>query len=262
MPAPPAPPAAPAGLSASAGDLIRDALLEIQAIAVGELPTNAESQDGLRTLNRMLDAWQAQRLNVFATQRLLLPLQIGVQTYQLGSSSTTAGWSIARPARIDYGGVVVTTEQPQPLEVALTAYTESDWLQIPVKAIESALPQGYWDDQGFPFRNISFWPIPNVSGLQFACYSWVALQQFSDLLTPYGWPPGYMEAIVKNLALRLAPQYPGNASQLLLVQAQQALAVLKSSNQQPVLANTDPALVPARGGYNWITDNANLRGGY
>lgn len=262
MPVPPSPPAPPPGLMASAGDLIKDALLEIQAIAVGETPTAVEANDGLRVLNRMLDAWQAQRLAIFATQRQLLPLQIGVQTYQFGIGSPSGtGWNGPRPSRIDYCGIVYPSGA-YPIELPMTMATESDWLQIPVKNIQSSLPQWVWDDQAFPFRNLNFWPIPNLSGLQVAIYNWVALQQFSDLTTQYGWPPAYLRAIIKNLALDLAPQYPGNPSQLLLAQAQQAMAILKSANQQPVLANTDPLLQNRRGTYNYYTDNANARGGF
>ena len=249
---------------ASSLDLIRDALLEIQAIAVGETPTAAEANDGLRVLNRMLDAWQAQRLAIFATARQLLPLTIGQQAYELGIGSSTVGWGIPRPSRIDYFGVLYPSGS-YPIELPMIAYTESDWLQIPLKNTASSLPQGVWDDQGFPFRNLNFWPIPNLSGLQVALYNWVALQQFSDLRTQYGWPPAYLRAIVKNLAMDLLTQYPGSPVQLqvLAAQAAAALGLVKSSNVQPVLVNTDPMLqVGRRGVYNFYTDGANNRGGF
>jgi len=257
---PPAPPPQPApGLAMSANDIIASSLRLINAIAVGETPTAQEQSDALMVLNEMLDVWQAERLMIYAQQRQVFGLTIGQQAYQMGTGAPD--FNISRPASIDYYGIIINSGTSQPLELPLWVYTESDWQEIPVKSIQSSMPQGVWDDDGFPWRTLTFWPVPNASGVQVAIYNGVLLSQFTDATTKLQFPPAYLKCIRYNLAVDLAGEFPGQLTQAIVSQAASAKAIIKTQNLKPLPMRCDPMLVSPRGAYyNWKTDNANFRG--
>jgi hypothetical protein len=234
-------------------DLISASLTEIGALSPGEPLRAAELQQGSVILGQMLDAWQADRLYVWAMQRILLVPATLKQTYTLGVGGD---FNIPRPAKITRYGVVNLGNPQQPLELALDSLTEAQWSTIPVKNIASALPKRIWDDQQFPLRNLNFWPVPNVQ-VNFTVYQWSAISTWPDYVTDVTFPPGYLEAIRYSLALRLAPSF-GAAAQVtpLLVQlATSALNRIKTMNAPLIDLKCEPMLIS--GGnqvYDWRTD--------
>ena len=236
-------------------DLIAKALRLINVLASGEIPTAAEAQDALITLNQMLESWSTQQLQVFTVQRSAPFNSVnGQQVYTLG---TGGNFNLPRPPYIQRIGVLNQPQNVQPLELPLDYITAEEWADIPVKNIQSALPLKVWDDRNFPFRNLSFWPIPNVA-VQFVIYFWQSLNAFPDLVTDITFPPGYSKAILYNLAIDLAPEYgvaqvPPGVEQ----NASTALAYIQSLNEQTPVLRCDPAVVsPELQIYNWFTDNA------
>jgi hypothetical protein len=234
-------------------DLIASSLRLIGALASGETPPAAEAADALVILNQMLDGWSASELTVFTTARQVFTLQAGKQTYTMGAGGD---FNVPRPARIQYWSIISNQNPGQPLELAANSdfLTDSEWQAVRVKNITSSLPRKLYDDGGFPLRSLSFWPVPDNSTVQAALYTWNALQQFADLTTDYSFPPGYMEAIKYNFAIRLAAEWPGNLSPATPVLAQQALANIKSMNAPIVKLGCDEALTGGGGVYNWRTD--------
>ena len=236
----------------SAGDIIARSLRATGALAAGETPDGMEADECLAILNGMMDAWNAERLMIFTIQRLLFVPATLKQTYTLG---TLADFDSPRPAKIEGYGVVSLNNPAQPLELPLTPLTDALWQAVPVKNIQSSLPTQVWDDEGFPFRNLSYWPIPNVQ-VNFTIYPWTALTSFVDASTDYAFPPGYYECIVYNLAARMAAEGYGQATQLLLLGAQKALERVKTINVPLIDLKCDPAVVGSGGKrvYNWLSD--------
>lgn len=257
----PVPPAAPPGLYVTSMSIIQGAMRLIGVLASGENPSAAEGSDALIILNQMIDVWQADRLKLYAEIRQVFPLTSGQQTYTMGidpSGNTTANFSVARPARIDKLSVLQINSTPQPIELPLDYITYQQWADIPVKNVQSALPQQVWDDQQFPFRNLNFWPIPNTS-VDVAIYSWSAISQFADLgSTQYAFPPAYLLAIRYSLAEFLAPEYgaSGNPQMAMVVQkAQELREVIEVMNAPTIDLRVDPALMNEdQGLYNYYSD--------
>lgn len=240
------------GLAIAAQDIINSALRLIIALQSGEVPSAAESQDALFILNQMIDAWNAEQLMIFVIQREVFSLVSGQQVYTMGPGGN---FNTARPAKIDRISVINFYNPPQPLELPLDYITQQEWQNVPVKSIQSALPQLVWDDQAFPLRNLSYWPIPNSTPLQTAIYDWVALSYFQNLTNQFIFPPGYVEAIRYNLALRLAPEWGATARPDVVALAEQSKSRVESINAPIVDLRCDPALVTANQSlYNWITD--------
>jgi hypothetical protein len=242
------------GLLVYAGDIIKAALRSIGAYEPGEQPTAAEMNDALYTLNQMMDAWQAQRLLVFSIQRYVYTPATLKQVYTVGPGGDI---SIPRPANISSIGVINQPGSSEPIELPLDMINEQEWRDIPVKNTAGALPLRVWDDCDFPLRNLSFWPIPNVS-VSFALYIWQLLSQFADVAaTLYAFPPAYLAAIRYSLAIELAAEFPGDPEQLPIVTrlAEQYIDVIKMLNQPSMKMACDPALVnPKQDLYNWLTD--------
>ncbi|HYM35999.1 MAG TPA: hypothetical protein VET48_11415 [Steroidobacteraceae bacterium] len=240
------------GLQLSALDIINSALRLIGVLATGEIPSNDEAQDALITLNQMLDSWDTERLTIFTIQRNLFNLVPGKASYTLG---TGGDFNIPRPERIQPITILNLSNPLQPLELPIAILNELQFAAIPVKNIQSALPQNVYPDYGFPLNTLTYWPVPSVV-VQTGLYSWALLQKFPDLVAQFSFPPGYFKAIRYNLALELAPEFGVQQIDPLVVgNAALAKGNIKSANSPNVVASVDRALVSPKGGnYNWITD--------
>lgn len=242
---------------ATANDIIARALRTINAIDPGETPDASESQDAFLALNTMIDAWQAERLMIFTVNRVNLGnLTIGQQAYTLGPGGN---FNMPRPAKIERYGIISLNNPSQPLELPLnsdgTNLTVDGWANIPVKTgINSTLPLYVWDDEGYPLRTLSYWNTPSAT-VQATIYAWQALTAFPDLVTDETFPPGYLECIVYNLAIRLSVEWSGTYMPTYLPKlAQDSIARVKSSNVPMIEMGMDPSLTSRSGYYNYISD--------
>ena len=227
----------------------------IGALASGETPTGAEASDSLMVLNQMLDSWNAERLMIFTINIQEFPLIVGQQVYTMGTGGT---FNTARPAKIDRISIVSLTNPAQPLELPMTMYTDRDWQsQVPVKLINTTLPLAVYDDGAFPLRNLNYWPIPVVA-VNTRIYSWQALTQFATLTTDLTFPPGYLEALRYNLAVRLMAEMPGDYNQVTAGLTQQlamsSLARVKVMNIPLIELFCDDALLGRGGYYDYRSD--------
>jgi len=175
----------------------------------------------------MLDAWSIDRLMIFTVAIQDFPLVAGQQVYTMG---TGGNFNTSRPPKIERMSIVLLSNPTNPLELSMLYTTsEAEWQAILLKATQTTFPQMCYDDGANPLRSLSVWPVPReVNNLRI--YSWQALSQFADLATSYNFPPGYMEAMRYNLALRLSPEFGGNLPEAVGPLAQQALGRIKSSN--------------------------------
>lgn len=242
------------GLVVYGADIILAALRSIQAIDPGEPITAVEMKDALFTLNQMIDSWQAQRLFVWAITRYVYNPTVLKQVYTVGPNGDV---NIPRPAKISAAGVINLPGSTQPNELPIEMIDELQWRDIPVKNTVGALPMRVWDDNAFPLRNLSYWPVPNV-GIALTLYLWQQLTQFADSnITLYQFPPAYLKAIRYSLAIELAAEFPGEPDKLPIVAAlaKEAVGVIKRINKPSLLMACDPALVnPSADLYNWLTD--------
>ena len=249
MPIPP--PVGPIpGATASGLDIIKGAMRAVNILSSGRNPSADESSDYLAILNQFLDACNAERLMIFTIPRLgPFNLTAGKQSYTVGPGGDI---NIPRPARIELITAVWLGNPMQPAEIGLDMVDEIGWAAIPVKNLGAALPEKVWDDLGFPLRTLSYWPYPNAS-VQTVLYPWQSLSFFPDLATKLSFPPGYLEFLRYNLAIRL-----DNAEITPQVQqlAMESKMRIKSFNSPILTLDVDTDLLQgARNGqYNWIAD--------
>lgn len=235
----------------TSADLIARAMRIAGVLASGEIPSAAESADVLVIANQMLEAWGAEELMVFTLTIQQFTLVAGTQSYTMG---TGGAFNVVRPPKIDYAVIVSLNNPAQPLDLPIKMYTDAEWAEVRVKNIPSSLPQGVYDDGGFPLRTLSYWPIPSVQ-VQTKLGCWTPLTQLDSSATDFLFPPGYMEAIVYNLAVRIDAEWPGNIKPSAGVIATEALRRIKSINITPTVLKCD-GVNSGGGNYNYLTDNA------
>jgi hypothetical protein len=242
-------------------NLIKSAMRLIGVLSSGENPSDAEANDALAILNQLIDAWQIQRLMIYTVNRVALDtngdpltLEADQQDYTVYSSGD---FDIPRPVRIEKASVVLTSGDT-PVEIPIPILDEQQWRAVSVKNVSGALPTAVYDDGGFPFRTLSYWPIPNVGGLQAVLYCWTQLQQFADLVTEFAFPKGYLKALRYSLAVDLAPEFGvADVPPVVAIQAVRALAAIKSLNVPKMHLRNDAMNIGSssrnRPNFNWLT---------
>lgn len=243
----PSPPAIANAPVQSALDLISSSLRLINVLAAGESIDIASANDALMVFNQMIDAWNADRLTIYAVESNDFPFTLGQQTYTLGSGGD---FDMTRPARITGMSAILLNNPTNPVEVPITMYSWSEWQnKIPVKVVDSSFPQVCYDDGQFPLRNLNFWPIPTLQQNSVRIYSWQPLVLAPSLQTSVVVPPGYAEAFRYNLAIRLAPEFQQQLQPIVQSIAVESLARIKTMNAPDLGLRSD--LLATDGGYNW-----------
>lgn len=227
-----------AGTYPTARLLIQDALIELGVLAPGEDLKAEDAQFALRTLNRMMEAWNAEELMIFSLERYQFPLISGKQSYTLGTGGDI---NIDRPVEIEMMSVILTYAQPYPIELPVEMLLDEQWRGITLKNTPSSFPYKCWIEGNFPLNVLWFWPVP-MDANQILLYYWNKTAA-STLDTQLKFPNGYEEAIVTNLAVMLSGSYGVSPSGVLTGRATQGKMRLKEFNSQPVLTTVDPSLM-------------------
>lgn len=231
--------------------LISRALRNLNVLQQGEVPDDQEAQDGLDTLNEMIDSWSVDRLMLYTIERRLFTLISGQYVYRFGTGGDFDG---ARPIKIENAGVIIPNGT-QPIELPLDMLNKDQYAVIPVKNTPSTYPTALYPDGSFPFNNCNFWPVPTTTP-QVALYCWDQLTQFDALETELVFPPAYGRALLACLTVELsAGGFGGLLTPTHIAMAAESKAAVKSLNLPELLMACDPALInPELGQYNWMTD--------
>lgn len=231
-------------------DLIADSLLEIGVLAAGEVPTADEANSALRALNRMINAWQAERVYIFQTTRTEWTISANVGTYTVGPGGLV---DRSLPVHIDSVMILETAFTPN-YEIPLRIMTDQDYSEIRIKTQTSLWPQAVWYNRTFPLATLEIWPIPTSSTLKGVLYAPEAVGQFPAVTSTVSLPPAFERLIVKNLALEVAPSYGANVAAQLEAQAKDALAVVLRNYNRMREMRFDPGAAMTRRSYDIFSD--------
>jgi hypothetical protein len=216
---------------ATAQTIIDRALRLIGAIASGESPTTAESNDGLTALNAMISSWQTEKLNVYAFVDTSFNLAAADNSYTVGPAGNFA--LTPRPQKIEQ---VFVTANGINYEVELIDYEK--WNRIPDQTSDSDIPVYAYYEPTLTTGTLKLWPVPNtVYALHII--TWTSLAELAAVGTSVSLPQGYERALAYNLAIELAPEYGSEPSQSVVAVAMDSKASIKRANQRPMLATPD-----------------------
>jgi len=237
---------------ATAQDLIQDAVEKIGVYGVGETMSSADAQRALTVLNNMLDSWSNESLTCYQILEQSGTLNPGENTYTIGTTGTP-DFNMTRPIRILEGPgtayLVDTNNNRYPVAVVPRDVWNTIWN---IKQSNSNLPDTLFYDPKFPLGELNFYPQPNMTITAY-WNSYLQLSDFADLSTVVSLPPGYIKAIVDNLALIVWPYFkPDNTqpSPWLIEDARKSKANIKRSNVRENIAVFEKELT-ARGGAVW-----------
>jgi hypothetical protein len=228
----------------TAQQIIDQALKLIGVLGVGTDITAQEYTDSLLTLNLMVDRWNLTDLLVYSTNPHVFPFVPGKQKYTLG---TGGDWDMERPSKIDRISIQYNTNTGTPVEIPLDAdFDLEGWQNIVIKNIPSLFPQFCYNNTGYPFMELNFWPIPQGQ-VNVILYTWDQMPFINALADNVELPTGYTDAIIYNLAIRLAQMFDRVPSPQLLKEAAAAKSDINDINSGSPTIHVDPAFCGRRG---------------
>ena len=193
----------------TANDLVRAAMRLIQVSAVDTDLTAAELKDGIESLNRMIDAWSLEELMLYQVIREQFELQSGQNPYSIGLGGD---WDTTRPTKI-VGAYLTLNNGAIPVDYPMIVLNYDDYNSIRLKTLSTNFPGYLYYQPSFPIAEAYIYPIfsPNDPSTQGPAYvtitSWKPFDMVVDPTAYIALPPGYWEAIVFNLATRIAEEY-------------------------------------------------------
>lgn len=238
---------------ATAQAIITDALTELGVLEPGETLTSDMAALGLLRFQNQLDAWQADRLTLSVQSRTTFTITSGTSSVTIGPSG--ADVTTQRPVWINSLTYIVPGSSPS-VEVPIGLLDEDAYAALSIKSLSSALPMQafYQTNITTTYGTLFLWPTVNQS-VGLVLYAPQGVNTPSALTTSVIGPPGYQEAFMYQLALRLCNPFGVAPTQILIDLAARAYATLKAQNVDPGILGVDAALVPGLGGgYNVLTD--------
>lgn len=185
-------------------DVVESALRKIQAYASGEQVEEHDMTDGIKALLVMLRHWSSRGLLIFATMTDTLTLVSGQATYTWEHNSFAADIQTPLPNKV----LTVVLRDGELLR-DINLLNKSRFMKLE-RGEELAKPIDCTVDFGFPVASITFSPVPDkvytVKIESSKPYSDVTDEAFGE-----GYelqlPLIYEEAVIYNLAVRLASEY-------------------------------------------------------
>jgi len=239
--------------------IITDALTEIGVISQGEAPTAAETTIALLRLQNQIDAWAADRLTLAVQSRTSITWPASTSTQTIGPSG--ANITAQRPVWINTLNYVIPGSSPE-VEVVIGPMDEDSYAAQSIKALSSQLPLNYFYQTSLStiLGTLFLWPQPDQE-LTLYLYAPQAVTVPAAITDVLLGPPGYQEAFMYQLALRLCQPFGAPMPQMLPQMAAESFARMKRPNTTPGLLGVDTALIPTTGGgYNILTDVASTGG--
>jgi hypothetical protein len=231
--------------------VINRALRSIGVLASGETAPASEVQDALTALNAMIDSWRLQRLTVPTYQTADLACA-AVASYTIGPDVTDDVVTDPRPSHITSATFIPAGSAFRD-ELPMEVLTEQKWRELTPKNLTSTIPTQLYYSPTAPSGTIYLWPVATgVVGTVVLHYA-APLAKFANHTTDYDLPPGYEEALMYNLAARLAPEFGRALDGNVAFMARESLGNVKRANIRPAELRCDPALLGYHGGANILT---------
>lgn len=223
------------------GDLIAYAQRVSGILGVGQVALAQDTNDAQTALQIMLQQWRQKRWLVFRLDWETFPLVIGKQSYTVGPTVTPAPdvvvYGESRPANIQSCFLrqnVGSGPNSYPIDFPMRILdSRQSYDRLSLKFLQS-WPAAIYYDPTIPLATLYIWPIP-VQQLFSLYIAWqyaidVAGEQGLSVDTDDYLPVETTEAIVYNLALRLAVNYKLPPDPALAGAAKASLNVLRQTN--------------------------------
>lgn len=233
--------------------VIQTALEALKVYPPGQAISGADQFRCLKQLNKMLDQWSNLTLACYANIEQTLALIPGQNQYTIGPGGYA---NITRPLNILKGeGVAYLVDQNQN-RYPMNVIEQDQWNLIGLLTVTSTLPDTIFYDPQFPLGIINIFPTPQTAyNIYFD--SRLQLADLPNINTVLSLPPGYIEAIETNLAIRLWKFYKQGEPPIgMVMEAKEAFGDVKRMNIRNSPSTYDSAVVSKSSNtYNIYTDS-------
>ena len=205
-------------------------------------PSPAQFQDAIDELNRLSGSLNCDRLFIYSIARDEYPLDPPKMTYTIGipsDPSETVDFAAERPQLIERANIVDVTGT---IRYPLALFTSLQWSRISYQTIPGTIPEVLYNDRVWPVSTLYLWGQPQ-SGQTLELFTWTQVPTFQNLTDQVLLPIQYEDALVLNLAVRLAPHFQRVVPDDVRMQARESLMRLESINAPQPIADTS-ALCP------------------
>lgn len=221
--------------------IIQGAMRAIGASAAGETPDGTEFRDCFQLLNQLLDDFKNDRLLIPHTTIATYTLSAGVARYTIGPGGD---FDTIRPQVID--AAAVYPDPADAREVRLEVYAQDRWARVLNKTMPGAYPRILYYDHAYSagLGAIDVSPVPETGTVRLVLWTPQPLGTFATLDTSYDLAPGMARLLRLNLAVEIAPEFPGSPQDTLAQVAQlarEAKASVRSANLPERELELDPA---------------------
>ena len=220
-------------MAITAQDIINKSMRLLGLLAAGEVPTSAEAQDSLYSLNSIIDSYSANPQYYFCTQAEQFTVINGKNTYTIGDDPTTsppADFVTARPIRIVGAFVRINN-----VDTPLALITEQYWTNIATKA-NAGVPAKLLYRPNVPYGEVVLYPTPNGM-IPIFIKAERMISRYAALTNTQYLPPGYQRLLELSLAMELAPEYGSQVKPEILANLRADLDSLIRTNIQPLPVN-------------------------
>ena len=233
----------------TAGDQINGALKLLGVLAENETPSAATSQDGLTSLNQMIDSWNTERLSVYSTQDQVFSWSPNFATRTLGPTGDFVG---NRPILVDDS--TYFRDPSANISFGIKLINQQQYDGIAVKTVTSTYPQVMFVNMTYPDITMTVYPVP-TKVLEWHIVSVQELTTPALLSTPLAFPPGYLRAFRYNLACEIAPEFGVEPSPQVSRIAMYSKRNLKRINNPDDIMSLPYSIVATRQRFNIFAGN-------
>lgn len=223
-------------------DIITDALTEAKILGAGEPLSPSDAGAAQRKLTQMIDAWSLDNLLIPVTSQITITLLAGEPTYTIGNYVGVAPTNHKETTRpVEFQAAFIRDGSGTDYEVEI--FDVGQWAEISRKT-NAARPSRMYIQNGWPLNTIRLENVPYAD----ETLHLMVIQPLAEILSTaslndeISLPPGYLQAIVYNLALLVQPSWGKDQNNTTTQFAINTLRKIKRRNYQPSLLRVDSAL--------------------
>jgi hypothetical protein len=225
----------------TAGDLIYAALRKASiTLGPGRTPSPAQMTDAIAELRRLTGSLNCDRLFIYSVDTLTFPILTSKKTYTIGKDPAgliTADFDVPRPQLMTMANYISMGNPAAPIRYPLSVLTPQEWASITIQELMNAIPEAIYNDYAYPLSTLYLYGQP-VAGNKLEIWVWHQVPVFTSATDIVVLPLQYEDALVLNLACRLAPQFQRAVDPDVRLQARDSLMRLESINAPQPIADT------------------------